>query len=163
MLTQQRERREYVLRRKQPQHHEEQKVKTSLWKSRDSKGEQVQGVLETWDSRLWAGRALHGLFKDLCLSSQSSRKPEVLKAGGCISNSSSYRPGPLLYDISLWMTHIVPNSLITYYTGLNVRQRELCIMVNTRVVAGLDTHTESNTLLPPDLVHTGLLFNFWLW
>ena len=109
------------------------------------------------------GKALHGLLEVLCLSSQSSRKPEVLKAGGCISNSSSYRPGPLLYDLSLWMTHVIPNSLITYYTGLNIRQRELCIMVNIRVVVGLDAHTESNTLLPPDLVHTGLLFNFWLW
>lgn len=109
------------------------------------------------------GKALHSLFKELCLLSQSGRKPEVLEAGGCISNRSSYRPGPLLYDISLWMTHVVPNSLITYYTGLNVRQRELCIMVNIRVVVGLDTHTESNTLLPPDLVHTGLLFNFLLW
>lgn len=47
MLSQQREKRDYGLRRKQPQQHKEQKVKTSLWKSRDSKGEQVQGVLET--------------------------------------------------------------------------------------------------------------------
>ena len=45
MLTQQRERREYVLRKKQPQQHTE--GEKPHWKSRDSEGEQVQGLLET--------------------------------------------------------------------------------------------------------------------